>query len=72
MPHTSSWHQWEFGVYFLVSKEDATMADVVNVDAIGTVDILMLGPSDDTLDELRHNLSCPSLDLRQIFERSRI
>ena len=33
---------------FLVSKEDAPMADVVSVGAIGAVDPPRLGPSDDT------------------------
>ena len=42
------------------------MADVVNVVTIGAVDILRLGPSDDTLYEKRHDLSCPSLDLRRM------
>ena len=51
MPHTLSWYQWEFFVCFLVSKEDAPMADVVSVGAIRAVDLLRLGPLDDTRDE---------------------
>ena len=42
------------------------MADVVSIDAIGAVDTLRLGPSDDTLDEKRNDLPCPSLDLGRI------
>ena len=59
-------------LFFLASKEDSPMADVVNVVTIGAVDILRLGPSDDTLYEKRHDLSCPSLDLRRIFKRIRV
>ena len=48
------------------------MADVVGVGDIRAVDLLRLGPSDDLLDEKRHEFLCPSLDLRHIIERSRV
>ena len=48
------------------------MADVVSVGAIGAVDLLMLVPLNATLDEKRHDLSCPSLDMRRIVKRIRV
>ena len=48
------------------------MADVLNIVAIGAVDLLRLGPSDDALDEKIHDLSYPSRDLIHIVECSHV
>ena len=48
------------------------MANVISVGAIGPVYLLRLGPSDNTLDEKSHELSCPSLVMRRIVERIHI
>ena len=58
--------------FFLSYKGEAPTADVISVSAIGTGDILMLDPSGDKSDGIRHDLLWPYLDLRCIVERSRV
>ena len=59
-------------MFFLASKGEAPMTDVISVRAISAGDVLMLDPSDDNSDGRRHELLCPYIDLRCILKRSRV